>query len=244
MADNSKHVAVVTGGTRGIGAACSIALKRAGYDVVAIYNSNTEAAKKFQDTHNIPVYKFNCADFHACELGLQRIVNEHGQVDVLVNNAGIIRDAPLHKMTYENWHLVIDTNLDSLFNMTRCVIESMRERGYGRIVNITSMNAQRGMFGQSNYSASKAGIIGFTKSIAQECAKKGVTVNCIAPGYIETDMLKGIPDKVMQAIVSDIPVGRVGQPEEIARAVVFLSDEEAGYITGSTLTINGGQYVI
>lgn len=244
MTNNSKHVAVITGGTRGIGAACSRMLKTEGYDVVAIYNSNDDAARKFQSDTGVPVYKFNCADFHACELGLQRIVNEHGPVDVLVNNAGIIRDAPLHKMTYENWHIVIDTNLDSLFNMTRCVIDGMRERSYGRIVNITSMNAQRGMFGQSNYSASKAGIIGFTKSIAQECAKKGVTVNCISPGYIETDMLRGIPEKVMQAIVSDIPVGRVGQPEEIARAVLFLADEMAGYITGSTLTINGGQYVI
>ncbi len=244
MANKNKHVAVVTGGTRGIGAACSIALKEAGYSVAAIYNSNDEAAAKFEKKTGVSVYKFNCADFHACELGLQRITNEHGPVDVLVNNAGIIRDAPLHKMTYEKWHLVIDTNLDSMFNMTRCVIDGMRERKYGRVINITSMNAQRGMFGQSNYSASKAGIIGFTKSVAQEAAKKGITVNCISPGYIMTDMLGGIPEKVMKAIEADIPVGRVGQPSEIARGVVFLADEEAGYVTGSTLTINGGQYVV
>jgi acetoacetyl-CoA reductase len=237
------RVAVVTGGTRGIGAAISRALKGAGYAVAATYHGNDEAANRFKAETGIAVYKWNVGDFNACRDGIQRVEKELGPVDVLVNNAGITRDTMLHKMTEQQWREVIATNLDSLFFMTRAVIEGMRARGFGRIVNISSINGQKGQLGQSNYAAAKAGMIGFSKSIALENANKGVTCNVIAPGYIRTDMVAAVPENVLQKIVAQIPVGRLGEAEEIARCVVFLASDEAGFITGSTLTANGGQYL-
>ncbi len=238
------RVALVTGGTRGIGAAISIGLKQAGYQVGATYGGNDEAANRFRDETGIAVFKWDVGDFEACKAGIAKVEQELGPVDVLVNNAGITRDATLHKMTPEQWSAVIATNLDSLFNMTRNVIEGMRARGYGRIVSISSINGQKGQFGQSNYSAAKAGLIGFTKAVAQENAAKGITVNAVAPGYIGTEMVRAVPEEVLKSkILPQIPVGRLGEPEEIARAVVFLAAEDAGFITGSTLTVNGGQYM-
>ncbi|HSR71255.1 MAG TPA: acetoacetyl-CoA reductase [Kiloniellales bacterium] len=238
------RVALVTGGTRGIGAAIATALKEAGYKVAANYGGNDEAANKFKEETGIPVQKWDVGDFAACKDGVATIESQLGPVDILVNNAGITRDGTLHRMSPENWGDVIRTNLDSVFNMTRNVIEGMRERGFGRIVSISSINGQKGQFGQSNYSAAKAGLIGFTKAVAQENANKGITVNAVAPGYIGTEMVRAVPEEVLKSkILPQIPVGRLGEPEEVARCVVFLASEEAGYITGSTLTVNGGQYM-
>ena len=238
------RVALVTGGTRGIGAAISKALKAAGYNVAASYAGNDAAAEKFKAENGIPVYKWDVASFDACAAGVKKVETELGPIDVLVNNAGITRDTAFHKMTLEQWNAVINTNLGSLFNMTRQVIEGMRARKFGRIISISSINGQKGQFGQVNYSAAKAGDIGFTKALAIENAKGGITVNVIAPGYINTEMLAAVPTDVMQsAILPQIPVGRLGEPEEIARAVIFLAADEAGFITGSTLSINGGQHM-
>ncbi len=237
-------VALVTGGTRGIGAAISVALKEAGYRVAATYGGNDDAAAAFKDETGIAVFKWDVGDFEACQAGVARIEAELGPVEVLVNNAGITRDGMLHRMAPENWRAVITTNLDSLFNMTRNVIEGMRERGYGRVISISSINGQKGQMGQSNYSAAKAGLIGFTKAVAQENAFKGITVNAIAPGYVGTEMVRAVPEEVLKTkILPNIPVGRLAEPEEIGRCVVFLASEDAGYITGSTLTVNGGQYM-
>ncbi len=237
-------VALVTGGTRGIGAAISVALKEAGYQVAATYGGNDDAAAAFKDKTGIAVFKWDVGDFEACQAGVARIEAELGPVEVLVNNAGITRDGMLHRMAPENWRAVITTNLDSLFNMTRNVIEGMRGRGYGRVISISSINGQKGQMGQSNYSAAKAGLIGFTKAVAQENAFKGITVNAIAPGYVGTEMVRAVPEEVLNAkILPLIPVGRLAEPEEVARCVVFLASKDAGYITGSTLTVNGGQYM-
>jgi acetoacetyl-CoA reductase len=238
------RVAVVTGGTRGIGAAIAKALKGAGYQVVAGYAGNDAAAEAFSQANNIPVRKWNVASFEECSAHLGAIEADLGPIDVLVNNAGITRDAMFHKMTLDQWQAVIGTNLNGLFNMTRPVWEGMRERGFGRIINISSINGQKGQMGQANYSAAKAGDIGFSKALALEGAKKGITVNTICPGYINTDMMATISDDIMQKqILPQIPVGRLGEPEEIARCVVFLASDDAGFITGSTLTANGGQYL-
>jgi acetoacetyl-CoA reductase len=238
------RVAVVSGGTRGIGAAISKALNDAGYDVAANYGGNDQAAGEFKEQTGIAVYKWDVGDFEACVGGLGAVEKDIGPVDVLVNNAGITRDAMLHKMTLESWSAVITTNLDSMFCMSRQVIDGMRERGFGRIINISSINGQKGQMGQTNYSAAKAGVIGFTKALAQETARKGITVNAVAPGYINTDMVAAVPQDVLEkAIISQIPVGRLGEAEEIARCVKFLASDEAGFITGSTLTVNGGHYI-
>ena len=239
------RVAVVSGGSRGIGAAISHALKEAGYQVAANYAGNDEAAAKFRAATGIATYKWDVANYKACAEGLAKIRHELGPIDILVNNAGITRDVMFHKMTPEQWHEVIDTNLNSLFNMSRPVIEGMRQRGFGRIVNISSINGQKGQVGQTNYTASKSGDIGFTKSLAQENAGKGITVNTVCPGYIATDMVKAVPAEVLEnSVLPHIPVRRLGEPEEVARCVVFLVSEESGFITGSTLTVNGGQYMI
>lgn len=239
-----SRVAIVTGGTRGIGAAISRVLHAEGHKVAANYAGNEEAAAAFHRDTGIAVFKWDVSDFSSCAMGVARVVEELGPVDILVNNAGITRDSMLHKMTLEQWRAVIDTNLNSLFNMTRPIIEGMRSRGFGRIVNISSINGQKGQIGQANYSASKAGDIGFTKALAQENARKGITVNAICPGYTETDMVRAMPQEALEkSILSQIPVGRLGQPEEIARCVLFLASEQAGFVTGSTLTVNGGQYL-
>ncbi len=238
-------VAVVTGGTRGIGAAISKALAAAGYSVAATYHGNDEAAAKFKGENGVHVYKWDVGSFEACSAGLAEVAKDLGPVEILVNNAGITKDGMFHKMTPEQWYGVINTNLNSLFNMCRPVIEGMRERGFGRIINISSINGQKGQMGQVNYSAAKAGDLGFTKALAQENANKGVTVNAICPGYIATDMVMAVPKDVLEkAIIPQIPVRRLGQPEEIARCVLFLASDEAGFITGSTLTANGGQYMV
>jgi len=238
------HVALVTGGTRGIGEAISIGLKEAGYDVAAIYGGNDEAAAKFKEATGIAVYKWDVGDFDACQAGVAQVQADLGPVDVLVNNAGITRDGMCHKMSPENWNSVIATNLNSVFNMTRGVIEGMRARSYGRIISISSMNGQKGQMGQANYSAAKAGMIGFTKALAQENAFKGITANVVAPGYIATEMVRAVPEEILNSkIIPQIPVGRLGEAEEVARSVVFLASEESGFITGSTLSVNGGQYM-
>jgi acetoacetyl-CoA reductase len=239
------RVALVTGGTRGIGAAISKALKAAGYKVAANYAGNDKAAEKFKAETGVPTFKWDVSSFDACAAGIKKVEAEIGPVDVLVNNAGITRDGAFHKMTPEQWNEVINTNLGSLFNMTRPVIEGMRARKFGRIINISSINGQKGQFGQVNYSAAKAGDIGFTKALALENAKGGITVNAICPGYINTEMVQAVPKEVLdKSILPLIPVGRLGEPDEISRAVVFLAADDAGAITGSTLTINGGQYMI
>jgi acetoacetyl-CoA reductase len=239
-----SRIALVTGGTRGIGNAICNALNEAGYTVAASYASNDEAANAFNEETGIPVYKFDVGDFEAAAAAIAAIENDLGPIDVLVNNAGITKDAMLHKMSLEQWNAVINTNLNGLFNTTRNVIAGMRERGFGRIINISSINGQKGQMGQANYCAAKAGDIGFTKAVAQENAFKGITVNAIAPGYIGTEMVRAIPQDVLDSkIIPQIPVGRLGEPEEIARCVVFLAADEAGFITGSTLTANGGQYL-
>ena len=238
------RVAVVTGGTRGIGASISKALKAAGYKVAATYAGNDEAAQKFKAATGISVYKWDVSSYESCVAGLKQVEADLGPVEVLVNNAGITRDATLHRMTPEQWGAVIGTNLNSLFNMCRPVIEGMRARKFGRIINISSINGQKGQMGQTNYSAAKAGELGFTKALAQESAKSGITVNAICPGYINTEMVQAVPKDVLEnSILPLIPVGRLGEPEEIARCVVFLASDEAGFITGSTLTANGGQYL-
>jgi acetoacetyl-CoA reductase len=237
------RVAVVTGGTRGIGRAISEALKSGGCKVAAIYAGNDEAARQFTAETGIAAYKFDVADFKSCEAGVKRIEQELGPVEILVNNAGITRDAVLHKMTPEQWSEVIATNLSACFNMCRLVIEGMRERRFGRIVNIGSINGQAGQYGQVNYAAAKSGIHGFTKALAQEGAGRGVTVNAIAPGYIDTDMVRAVPQNVLDKIVARIPVGRLGHAEEIAKGVLFLVSDDAGFITGSTMSINGGQHM-
>ena len=238
------RVALVSGGTRGIGAAISKALKAAGYKVAANYAGNDEAAQKFKAETGIPVYKWDVSSFEACAAGIKQVEADLGPVEILVNNAGITRDSQLHRMTLEQWQAVINTNLGSLFNMTRNVIEGMRTRKFGRVINISSINGQKGQFGQTNYSAAKAGDIGFTKALAREGAKLGITVNAIAPGYVNTEMVQAVPKDVLEkSILPEIPIGRLGEPEEIARCVVFLAADESGYVTGSTLTANGGQYI-
>ncbi|MDX8531525.1 beta-ketoacyl-ACP reductase [Mesorhizobium sp. VK25A] len=238
-----SKVAIVTGGSRGIGAAISVALKKAGYSVAANYAGNDEAAQKFKAETGIPVYKWSVADYDACAAGIAQVEADLGPVAVLVNNAGITRDAMFHKMTPAQWKEVIDTNLSGVFNMTHPLWSGMRDRKFGRVITISSINGQKGQMGQANYSASKAGDIGFTKALAQEGARAGITVNVICPGYIATDMVMAVPEKVRESIIAQIPVGRLGEPEEIGRCVVFLASDEAGFITGSTITANGGQYI-
>jgi acetoacetyl-CoA reductase len=239
------RVAVVTGGTRGIGAAISKALKAAGYKVAASYAGNDEAANKFKAETGINVYKWDVSNYDACVAGLKQVEADLGPVEVLVNNAGITKDAPFHRMTPDQWYAVINTNLNSLFNMSRPLWEGMRSRKFGRIINISSINGQKGQFGQANYSASKAGDIGFTKALALEGARAGITVNAICPGYIATEMVMAVPKDVLEKnILPQIPVGRLGEPEEIARCVVFLASDDAGLITGSTISANGGQYMM
>lgn len=239
----STKVAVVTGGTRGIGLSISKALSDDGYKVVAVYHGNEEAAHKFRDETGCEAVKFDVADFAACQTALAKIEEDYGEVHVLVNNAGITRDGVLHKMPEENWHEVIQTNLTSCFNMCHAIVAKMRERKNGRIVNISSINGQKGQFGQTNYAAAKAGMIGFTKALALESAAKNVTVNAICPGYIETDMTSAMPQEVLNSIIRQIPAMRMGKPEEIAALVSFLVSEKAAFITGATLSANGGQYM-
>ena len=237
------RVALVTGGSRGIGAAISKGLKEAGYSVAANYAGNDQAANAFNQETGIPVYKWSVADYDACVDGIAKVEADLGPVDVLVNNAGITRDGFFHKMTREQWQEVIDTNLSGLFNMTHPIFPCMRSRGFGRIINISSINGQKGQAGQVNYSAAKAGDIGFTRALAQEGAFKGVTVNAICPGYIGTEMVRAVPEKVLnEKIIPQIPVGRLGEPEEIARCVTFLASDDAGFLTGSTISPNGGQF--
>ncbi len=237
------RVALVTGGTRGIGAAISKALKDKGYKVTASYAGNDEAAQKFKAETGIPVFKWDVSSYEACGAGIKQVEAEVGPIEVLVNNAGITKDGMFHRMTVEQWNAVINTNLGSLFNMTRQVWEGMRARKFGRVINISSINGQKGQMGQVNYSAAKAGELGFTKALAQEGAKAGITVNAICPGYINTEMVQAVPKDVLEkSILPQIPIGRLGEPEEIARCVVFLAADDAGLITGATLTANGGQY--
>ncbi len=239
------RVALVTGGTRGIGAAIAIALKDAGYSVAASYAGNVEAAEKFTVETGIPTYQWSVVDYDACEKGIAQVESDLGPVEVLVNNAGITRDGMFHKMTRDAWHEVIDTNLNGVFNMTHPIWPGMRSRKFGRVINISSINGQKGQMGQTNYSASKAGDLGLTKALAQEGAFVGITVNAVCPGYIGTEMVRAIPEKVLnERIIPQIPVGRLGEPEEIARCVVFLASDDAGFITGSTISANGGQFVV
>jgi acetoacetyl-CoA reductase len=238
------RTALVTGGSRGIGAAISVALKNAGYTVAANYAGNDEAATAFTAETGIKTYKWSVADYDACAAGIAKVEADLGPVDVLVNNAGITRDAPFHKMTREQWSDVINTNLNGVFNMTHPIWNGMRERKFGRVITISSINGQKGQFAQANYSASKAGDLGFTKALAQEGARAGITVNAICPGYIGTDMVMAVPEKVREQIIAQIPVGRLGEPEEIARIAVFLASDEAGFITGSTISANGGQFFV
>lgn len=238
-----SRTALVTGGTRGIGKAISVHLKQAGYQVAANYGGNDEAAEAFTNETGIMAVKFDVADYAAVGEGLATITAELGPVDIVVNNAGVTRDAPFHRMTLEQWQQVIDIDLTSAFNVTRQVWDGMRERGFGRIVNISSINGQKGQFGQANYSAAKAGLIGFTKALAQEGAKKGITVNVVAPGYIDTEMVRAVPENVLESIIATIPVGRLGKAEEIASMCAYLASEDAGFITGATMTVNGAQYI-
>jgi acetoacetyl-CoA reductase len=238
------RVALVSGGTRGIGAAVSVALKAAGYRVAASYHGNDERASQFHDATGIPVFKWDVSNYDACVAGVEAVEKQMGPIEVLVNNAGIARDNMFHRMTPQQWNEVIGTNLSGLFNMTHPVWPGMRERGFGRIISISSINGQNGQLGQANYAAAKAGDVGFTKALALEGASRNITVNAICPGYTETDMVKAIPQHVLEEkILPHIPVGRLGRPEEIARCVVFLASDDAGFITGSTLTANGGQYM-
>lgn len=238
-----SRVAVVTGGTRGIGHAISIELKKRGLRVAANYGGNDAAAHKFQEETGIPIFKWDVGDYEACANGLKQVEAQLGPVSVVVNNAGITRDAVLHRMTPEQWREVLRVDLDSMFNMVQPVINGMRDRGFGRIINISSINGQKGQMGQTNYSAAKAGVIGFTKALAQENARKGITVNCVAPGYIDTEMVAAVPEKVLEGIIAQIPVGRLGKAEEIAKCVSFLASDDASFVTGATLTANGGQYI-
>jgi acetoacetyl-CoA reductase len=237
------RVAIVTGGTRGIGHAISVALKDAGFKVAANYAGNDNAAQKFKDETGIPTFKWDVGDYEACTAGLKKVEDEVGPIDVVVNNAGITKDAMLHRMTPQMWADVMRVNLGSMFNMSQPVLEGMRSRNWGRIINISSINGQKGQLGQTNYSAAKAGVIGFTKALAQETARKGITVNCIAPGYIDTEMVAAVQEDVLKGIIAQIPVGRLGKADEVARCVTFLAGDDAGFITGSTMTINGAQYI-
>lgn len=238
-----SKVAIVTGGTRGIGAAISVALKEAGHTVAANYAGNDEAAAAFSKETGIATFKWDVSDYDACVAGIASVEAALGPIDVLVNNAGITRDAMLHKMTPKIWREVIATDLDSVFNMTQPLINGMRERNFGRIINISSINGQKGQMGQTNYSAAKAGMVGFTKALAQEVARKGITVNVVAPGYIDTEMLQAVPEKVLEGIIATIPLGRLGKVDEIAHCVTFLADEKSAFVTGTTLTCNGAQYI-
>lgn len=238
-----QRTALVTGGTRGIGQAISVALHAAGHRVAAVYQSNTDAARAFSEASGIPVFQWDVSDFDACRHGVGQVAEALGPVDILVNNAGITDDAMLHRMSAEQWWSVINTNLGSMFNMSRHVIHGMRERGFGRIINISSINGQKGQLGQANYSAAKAGILGFTKALALESARKNVTVNAIAPGYCDTAMVAEVPADVLKSIVDTIPVGRLGTPLDVGRMVAFLADDAAGFITGATFNVNGGQYL-
>jgi len=237
------RVAVVTGGTRGIGRAISVALHNAGYRVAATYVGNDTAAQQLKAETGIPVFKFDVADFAACADGVKAIEAALGPTEILVNNAGITRDTTMHRMSFEQWNAVIQTNLTSCFNMSRQVIDGMRARRFGRIVNIGSINGQAGQYGQVNYAAAKSGIHGFTKALAQEGAARGITVNALAPGYIDTEMVRAVAPDVLEKIIARIPVGRLGKAEDIARAVLFLVADDADFITGSTLSVNGGQYM-
>ena len=238
------RTALVTGGSRGIGAAISKALKEAGYNVAATYAGNDEAAAAFTEETGIKTYKWNVADYDESKAGLEKVESEVGPIDVVVANAGITRDAPFHKMTPEQWHQVIDTNLTGVFNTVHPVWAGMRERKFGRVVVISSINGQKGQFGQVNYAATKAGDLGIVKSLAQEGARFGITANAICPGYIATDMVMAVPEKVREAIIGQIPTGRLGEPEEIARCVVFLAADDAGFVNGSTITANGAQHLV
>lgn len=240
MEKTMTKTALVTGGTRGIGKAISIALKEEGFSVIANYAGNDKAAEDFTNETGIPTCKFDVADFEACEKSVNEIVEKYGDIAILVNNAGVTRDSALHRMTLEDWNTVIDINLSSCFNMCKATIPKMRENNYGRIVNISSVNGQIGQKGQTNYSATKAGVVGFSKALARENARKGITVNCVAPGYIDTEMVSAVNKDVLAGIVESVPVGRLGEPSEIARAVTFLTDSNAGFITGETLSVNGG----
>jgi acetoacetyl-CoA reductase len=237
------RIALITGGTRGIGHAIALALKADGCDVAVVYRSNEKAAKQLQTDQGIRTYKWDVGDFDACASGIAQVEREVGPIDVLVNNAGITSDVPLHHMTRDQWQCVIDVNLGSMFNMCRPIIEGMRERNFGRIINISSVNGQKGQFGQVNYAATKAGILGFTRALALESARKNITVNAIAPGYCDTDMVSAVPPDVLKTIIAGIPVGRLGTPSDVARTAVFLSKDEAGFITGATFSVNGGQYL-
>ncbi len=236
-------VAIVTGGTRGIGAAIAIKLKATGHSVAVTYRGNDEAAARFKAENDIAIYKWDVSDPDASAAGVKQVEADLGPVEVLVNNAGITRDSMFHRMNWDQWSAVIHTNLNSMFSMTRPVIEGMRERNSGRIVNISSINGQKGQMGQANYSAAKAGIIGFTKALAQENARKGITVNAICPGYIDTDMVAGVPEKVLESIIAQIPIGRLGKASEIASLVGYLVSDDAAFITGAVMTANGGQYL-
>lgn len=238
-----SRVALVTGGTRGIGEAICTTLKENGYTVVANYGGNDQAAQEFTERTGIPAVKFDVSDFEATQSAIQGIAAEYGPVEVLVNNAGITRDGTMHRMTPDQWGAVIDTNLSSCFNTCRAVIEEMRKRSFGRIVNIGSINGQAGQYGQVNYAAAKSGIHGFTKALAQENAAKGITVNAIAPGYVDTDMVRAVPADVLEKIIAKIPAGRLGSPKDISRTVKFLISDDADFITGSTLSVNGGQHM-
>ncbi len=238
------RVALVTGGSRGIGAAISVALRQAGCNVAASYAGNDAAAAKFSNETGIDTYKWNVADYDECVAGIAKVEKNLGPVDILVNNAGITRDAPFHKMTREQWSEVIDTNLSGVFNMTHPIWPGMRERKYGRIITVSSINGQKGQFAQVNYSASKAGDLGITKALAQEGARVGITANAICPGYIATDMVMAMPEKARDATIAQIPTGRLGEPDEIARCVVFLASDDAGFINGSTITVNGAQHLV
>lgn len=240
--DKAK-VALVTGGTRGIGAAIAKTLKADGYQVASVYHGNDQAAERFAQDSGIPVFRWDVGDAGACVRGVAQVEAQIGEVSILVNNAGITRDGVFHKMSWENWRSVLSTNLDSMFSMSRAVIEGMRERHYGRIINISSINGQKGQIGQVNYSAAKAGVIGFTKALALENAARGITVNALCPGYIDTDMVAAVKEDVRLAIIAGIPVGRLGAPDEVAQAVAFLASAKAAFCTGSVLTMNGGQYI-
>ncbi len=237
------RVAIVTGGTRGIGAAISLALKERGHVVVANYAGNEEKAKAFTAEHGIPAYKWDVGDHQACIDGCKQVEADVGPIDIVVNNAGITRDGTLHRMSFDDWNEVMRINLGGCFNMAKATFSGMRDRGWGRIINIGSINGQAGQYGQVNYAAAKSGIHGFTKALAQEGAKFGVLVNAIAPGYIDTDMVAAVPEPVLEKIVAKIPVGRLGSAYEIARGVAFLASDNAGFVTGSTLSINGGQHM-
>lgn len=238
-----SRIALVTGGTRGIGEAICKTLHSKGYTVIANYGGNDKKAAEFTERTGIPAIKFDVSDFQQTADGIAKIESEFGPVDVLVNNAGITRDGTMHRMSFENWDAVIQTNLSSCFNTCKAVIEGMRSRGFGRIINVGSVNGQAGQYGQVNYAAAKSGIHGFTKALALEGAGKGITVNAIAPGYVDTDMVRAVPPEVLVKIIKTIPVGRLGRPEDIANSVAFLVDDESGFITGSTLSINGGQHM-